>query len=211
MPIINIKYISNQVTLGVWKIEENVDSLEKMVYLSKAEIAEYNRIQNIKRKKEWLSARATLNTISKALNFKYKGTLKDENKKPSLLGLPWHISLAHSFPYATALLNTATPCGIDIEKAKPALFHIYKRFLNEKELKRIPKDPLYLCSAWAAKEVLFKIYGRKSLSFKYNMELSPYELFKEGQIQGTIRREKETEKFLLQYFQLEEFIVCYST
>lgn len=210
MPIVNIKHISDHVTYGMWKIKENVDFLHRKAYLSSYEQAEYVKIQNIKRKKEWLSARVTLSSICTSLNIKYNGIIKDESNKPHLIGVPWHISISHSFPYAAALINTTGPCGIDIEMAKPSLFNISKRFLNEEELKQIPRDPMYLCSAWAAKEVLFKIYGRKSLSFKNNLFLSPYELKKEGQIQGHIKMEMGTEDYLLQYFQLDGFIVCYS-
>jgi len=211
MPIVNIKHISDHVTYGIWKIEENINFLRRKAYLSSYEQIEYKKIQNIKRKKEWLSARITMLSICEALDIKYKGTYKDENKKPHLIGVPWHISISHSFPYAAALINTSGPCGIDIEMAKPSLFHVSRRFLNEEELKQIPRSPMHLCSAWAAKEVLFKIYGRKNLSFKNNLLLSPYELKQEGQIQGHIKLEMETGGYLMSYFQIDGFIVCYST
>jgi phosphopantetheinyl transferase len=207
MPIVQIKHINEDAMYGLWKIGENVDFLLQHSYLSKQERNEFNRIQNVKRQKEWLSARIVLLTLCKELKIKYKGTYKNENNKPHLIGLPWHISISHSFPYASALLSTKRPCGIDIEKAKPALFHISKRFLNDLEMKFIPRDPKYLCAAWAAKEVLFKIYGRKNLSFKKNLLLSPFDI----KLQGHIKLDMGTGDFLLQYFLLNDFIVCHST
>jgi phosphopantetheinyl transferase len=158
-----------------------------------------------------LSARATLLSLSKALNLKYQGTSKDDNGKPHIIGVPWHISISHSFPYAAALLNTKEPCGIDIEKPKPALFHVSSRFLNKKELEHIPRDPIHLCAAWAAKEVLFKLHGREKLSFKQNLFLSPYKIKGNGQIQGHIKLGMGTGDYLINYIQLDDFIICHST
>ncbi len=211
MPIVKIKHINDNVTFGMWKIEEKEDYLQKHVRLSKQERAEYKRIQNVKRKKEWLSARAALLEVCKSLKIKYKGTVKDENNKPHLKGLPWHISISHSFPYAIALINKNEPCGVDIEKAKPALFHVSKRFLNDRELNDIPRNPGNLCAAWAAKEVLFKIYGRQKISFKENLLLSPFDLKPQGNIIGQIKLEMGTRDYILEYFQLEDFVVIYST
>jgi phosphopantetheinyl transferase len=211
MPIVKIKHINDNVTFGMWKIEEKEDYLQQHVYLSKQERAEYKKIQHVKRKKEWLSARAVLLEVCKSLKIKYKGTVKDENNKPHLKGLPWHISISHSFPYAIALINKKEPCGVDIEKAKPALFHVSKRFLSDRELHEIPRNPGNLCAAWAAKEVLFKIYGRQKVSFKENLLLSPFDLKPAGNIIGHIKLDMGTRDYILEYFRLEDFVVIYST
>jgi phosphopantetheinyl transferase len=210
MPIVKIKHINDDVTFGMWKIEENEDYLQHHVRLSKQERGEFKKIQHVKRKKEWLSARATLLEVCKSLKIKFEGTVKDENSKPHLKGLPWHISISHSFPYACALINRKEPCGIDIEKAKPALFHVSKRFLNEQELHDIPRNPSNLCAAWAAKEVLFKIYGRQKLSFKENLLLTPFDLKPQGNIIGQLKLEMGKRDYILEYFQLDEFVVMYS-
>jgi 4'-phosphopantetheinyl transferase len=211
MPIINIKHINDHITCGIWEIVEDVAPLRREVCLSDTESIEYEKIQNIKRRKEWLSARHALMAICRKLKLDYKGTDKDDHKKPHLVGLSGYISLSHSFPYATALLNTQDPCGIDIEQAKAAFTHVSSRFLNEEEQNRISGDPLYLCSAWAAKEVLFKLHGKRSLSFRNNLSLSPYSLQHEGQIDGHIKLDTGIKNYLLQYFQLDGYIVCYST
>ena len=194
----------------MWKIDENEDYLQHHVHLSKQERAEFRKILHVKRKKEWLSARAALLEVCKSLKIKFKGTVKDENSKPHLKGLPSHISISHSFPYAAALINKKEPCGIDIEKAKPSLFHVSKRFLNDKELNEIPRNPGNLCAAWAAKEVLFKIYGRQKISFKDNLLLSPFDLKPQGNIIGHIKLEMGTRDYILEYFQLDDFVIIYS-
>jgi phosphopantetheinyl transferase len=210
MPLLRIEHINDHVSYGLWKIEENADFLLKNVFLSKEEKIEYKRIQHVKRKKEWLSARATLLSLCKELDIKCKGTVKDDNNKPHLIGVPSHISISHSFPYALVLLNKKAPCGIDIEKAKPAFFHVSSKFLNETEIKQIPRDPQHLCAAWAAKEVLYKLHGRGKISFKNNLFLSPYELKDAGEIEGHIKLDMGTGNYLIKYFQLDDFIICYS-
>ena len=109
------------------------------------------------------------------------------------------------------MINKNEPCGVDIEKAKPALFQVSKRFLNDRELNEIPRNPGNLCAAWAAKEVLFKIYGRQKISFKENLLLSPFDLKPQGNNIGQIKLEMGTRDYILEYFQLEDFVVIYST
>lgn len=211
MPVSQIKRISDEVVFGLWKIMENVDSLAHQVLLSNQEQEEYNRIRHVKRIKEWLSARVLLKILCDELSLPYKGTFKDEFNKPHLIGLPWNISISHSFPYAIAMIHHSKSCGVDIEKAKPALFHISNRYLNEAELEYIHRDPQSLCAAWTAKEVLYKIYGRKHLSFKKNLLISPFKIQPEGHINGQIRLDMGTGDFDLHYFLLDNYVVCYST
>jgi phosphopantetheinyl transferase len=211
MPILEIKHINKNVSIGLWRIEENADTLLECTSLSQEERVEFDNIQNVKRKKEWLGARAILFSLCKEMNMKYQGTFKDEHQKPHLIDIPWYISISHSFPYACSMIHKTKPCGIDIERAKPSLFHISKRFLNNEELKTIPRDPLYLCAAWAAKEVLLKIQGRKSLSFKKNLRLTPYNLKQDGRIRGHIKLDKDQSSHILHYFQLNDFIICHSS
>jgi len=210
MPVFQVRHISEHLSFCIWKIEENADLLKQKVRLSKQEREELKNIQHVKRIKEWLGARAALREISQAMKITFKGTVKDEHKKPHLVGLPYHMSLSHSFPYAAAMVNKQAPCGIDIEKPKPALFHVSNRFLSDKELVDIGRNPGHLCAAWAAKEVLLKIYGRKKLSFKNNIRLSPFELKPHGNIVGHIDLEMGTGTYTLEYFQVEDFVICYS-
>ncbi|MFC2125132.1 4'-phosphopantetheinyl transferase family protein [Bacteroidota bacterium] len=212
MPVVKIENISDDSCWGLWKIEETPESLMDLSFLSNEEIEELSRISNLKRKKEWLGARALLKyVINKHLSWDYRGTFKDENNKPFLHNHSAHISIAHSFPYAVALLNRNSACGIDIEKPKPALFHVAPKFLNTYEFKNIKHMPENLCLTWAAKEVLYKLHGKQKLSFKENLHIDPESLnSKKGLINAEIELSETCTKYSLVYEIMESYVICYS-
>ena len=67
MPIVQIKHVNNNVIYGLWKIEENVEFLLQHTFLSKYEQAEYEIIQNIKRKKEKINNSFFIQIVKKKL------------------------------------------------------------------------------------------------------------------------------------------------
>ena len=210
MPVVKIENISEDCTLGLWKITENTDALYQESVLSENEILEYEKISNLKRKKEWLAVRVLLKTVMKSLNIPYKGTIKDDASKPFLVHNGFHISLAHSFPYAGVIVNRMNPCGIDIEKPKPALYFIASKFLSDKECEYVAKKPMDLCLAWAAKEVMFKLCGKKNLSFRDHLLIEPYECQARGKVEVHINHENRNGRVPLEYELVEETLICYS-
>ena len=212
MPVVKIEDINKDSCWGLWKIEETTDALQNLSFLSKEELNELNQITNLRRKKEWLGARALLkHIIDKYLVMEYHGTYKDEHNKPFLHNHSAHISIAHCFPYATTLVNRNHPCGIDIETPKPALFHVAPKFLNTEELKNIKYKPKDLCLAWTAKEVLYKLHGKQKLSFRENLHIVPKSpKSKKGQITAEIELSETTNRYTLVYEILENYMICYS-
>jgi len=210
MPIVKIENISQESILGIWKITENADVLLQEAILSEEELNELSRITNFRRKKEWLSARIILKSLMKSIGVPYEGTYKNEFSKPYLIRNGFHISIAHSFPLAGAMIHKSKPCGMDIEMPKPSLFYIAPKFLNNREDEWIIRKPMDLCLAWAAKEVMYKLCGKKDLSFRENLTLEPYECRSKGEIHVEVNDEGERERVALEYEQIDEMMVCYS-
>lgn len=210
MPIVKIENISEECVWGLWKIVENSEVLSREAILSDQEQAELAAISNPKRRKEWLAARVLLKNIMEYIKVPYEGTRKDEFRKPYLIRNGFHISIAHSFPFAGAIVNRMNPCGIDIEKPKPALYFIAPKFLSEKESSYVARKPMDLCLAWAAKEVLYKLYGRKDLSFRDHLLIQPYECGSKGKIRVSVNLNDRIDLVPVEYEQLEETMICYS-
>lgn len=210
MPVIKIEHISEDSVWGLWKIEEDQETLLRNAVLSGEEVSEMDRIANPRRKTEWLASRVMLKTIMDSLGIPYRGLRKNEASKPYLVNDGFHISLAHSFPIAGAMVNRNSPCGIDIEKPKPALFTIATKFLSDEEWNTIPKRLPELCLAWAVKEVLYKLYGDKRISFRENLVLHPFIYSPKGRIRACIRRMGESKSVNLGYEQAGDMMVCYS-
>jgi phosphopantetheinyl transferase len=210
MPIIKIEQVNPDIYLGIWKIEESIETLFREACLSEGEISEYEKYSHPKRQKEWLGARNVLNILLNHFGYDYYGLSKGKLNKPVLRNNTIHVSLAHSYPYAVALIHRSLPCGIDIEKAKPALMQVKNRFLNEKELLFIRNHLESLCLAWAAKESLYKLYGEMGLSFRNNMFLEPFEPGEEGEIRADVVVNNQRYSHLLAYRSVDGFYICFS-
>ncbi|MBS0000121.1 MAG: 4'-phosphopantetheinyl transferase superfamily protein [Cyclobacteriaceae bacterium] len=211
MPIIKIEHVNPDICWGIWKIDESIEILYQEACLSEKEFSEYEKYTHPKRKKEWLGARNILNVLLDHCGYDYFGLIKDKFNKPILKNNTVHISLAHSFPYAVALIHRNDPCGIDIEKAKPALNQVAYRFLNEHELLFIDQRLESLCLAWTAKEALYKMYGEIGLSFKNNIFLEPFEPENEGEIRAGVVVNNRRNTHMLEYRQVDGFYICFSS
>lgn len=210
MPIKKIEAIEEQAIWGLWKIDEDINFLASNTLLSNAETIELGKIHLDKRISEWLGARLVLKQLHDHLKLPYSGTVKDENNKPFLVKSSNHISMAHCYPYAAAMIHFNHSCGIDIETPKPVLIKLAAKFLSDEELKYIPQEPNPLCTAWTAKEVLYKVFGKRNISFKNNLKLNPFTFNSTGQIEGIIHKDNFIRTYLLKYQQLGDHVICLS-
>ncbi len=156
MPILLSKPINPKSTYAVWHIKETNSQLEEL----HEEVAP-EALMN--KQAEWLVTRILTKHLCDIHHQKYKGIEKNKEGKPRLIGSKIHISITHSWPMAAVLINEMEPCGIDLELPREKLRLVSPRFVNNGE----KEDDLdKLCQIWAAKEVVYKIYGRKKLSLK---------------------------------------------
>jgi 4'-phosphopantetheinyl transferase len=68
------------------------------------------------KQRERLAARCCVRELVVQTGKTYEGIVKDDHDKPHLIGLKYHISISHSFPYAAAILHKKLRVGIDVEK-----------------------------------------------------------------------------------------------
>jgi 4'-phosphopantetheinyl transferase len=209
MPLIQIKDIDGHASWALWKITENLDELS-LLKLCDKEKTELELIHNPKKRLEWLAARNALRKIFGDNNIEIKSVLKDGYGKPFLYGAEHQISLAHSFPYAVALFNRTKPAGIDIEKVQEKILKIGKKFLNDQEKEIAGTNLTKMTIIWCAKEALYKLYGRKKITFKENLFIGPFTLQEEGEFKGVIQIEETSIEYHLHYLLLDDFVVCFT-
>jgi phosphopantetheinyl transferase len=210
MPIIHLEHTHKDLSWCIWKIEESVDTLLQTAHLSDQEFIEFQRYHHIKRKEEWLGARNAISSLLRQKGYDYSGIEKDEYDKPWVHKGSCHISLAHSYPLAVAMVHENQPCGIDIEKIKPSLTRVSSRFLNEHEISSINQNVEGLCIAWTAKESLYKLYGKIPLSFKNQMFLHPFPVNHEGEVRATVSFGGIQKEHRLIYRRIEDYYICFN-
>ena len=117
----------------------------------------------------------------------------------------FQISLSHSFPVASAMIHTEKPCGLDVEWPREKMTRIQDKFLHEEE-SHYQNNQTALCIIWAAKEAIYKRYGKRNLSFKNNIIID----LKERNILGRIEKENFKEQVPLALEKVNQYFLVYS-
>ena len=146
---------------------------------------DFETISHPQKKREWLASRILIKILVEQFGFDYEGTHKDEHGKAFLVNNDSHISITHTFDYVAAVLNPWAPVGIDMEKADPKLQRTSTKYLSEPEFEHAENELSTLCMYWCAKEAIYKLYGKKKISFKNSIYINPFHNF-QTLIQGEL-------------------------
>jgi len=186
MPAIKLEKINNNSFWCLWEIKESIEQMLRNTILSEAGRVEMEAIHHPTKQLESLASRRCIQEISNHIGMEYKGMYKDEFDKPHLIDKKFYISISHSYPYAVGILHKRLPVGIDIEKPQEKLLRISKRFLTDNEWIYAGDDINKLCVYWTGKEAIYKLNGRKGLSFKQNILIHPFQLRKRDVIKSEL-------------------------
>ncbi len=204
MPPINIE-VSAKRSWGLWKIEEPEELLRQWgIPLPPQEI------KHPEKRLEYLAVRALIKKLLQEWGVDYKGLTKNEHGKPFLKNSNYHVSLSHSFPYVTAILDKEKNVGIDLEHSRDKLLSIAPRMLHDTELTNAAADVTKLCVYWCAKEAMLKVYGKKDLIFAKNLLVEPFILEEKGNFVGRIIVDNLETTIPLHYRLFKGFAIVYS-
>ena len=195
---------------GIWKIEENWESLLCNLERPEACFPLLNRYKSEGRKSEWLAVRVLLKALTGSeLAISYR-----DNGAPFLPDSSLHISISHTKGFAAVLISPKKPAGIDIEYRSERIHRIKSRFLCEDEFKLLGLNPatddLIVC--WCAKETAFKMIEQKTADMQNDIQIIEFKnSFKNNEI--IIVKEKITPQssvFQIEYTITPDFIVTRS-
>ncbi|MBU2912726.1 4'-phosphopantetheinyl transferase family protein [Reichenbachiella agariperforans] len=196
--------ISDHIMLGIWEINESTEALVAGFDAKEMEaIAHYHPIK----KAEHIASRQLIESMCRDMDIPFHGICKDSHGKPHLIDSTHHISISHSYPKITALINLDEPCGIDLERPREQLQRTKHKFLNPSELKACGDDLHKLCIYWCTKESIYKMHGRKNLSFAQNIEINR---IKDQQIHCRINKEGLVKEFVLNMQKEDDYILTYN-
>lgn len=208
MGCITKHFLNEYSILGVWKIEEDLDSLLELVELDIEEKKRYKGFKSNSRKLEFLSVRALLSElIGKEAKIVY-----NKNNKPFLKDGSRFISISHSYKLTAILLSTNEKVGIDLEYMSSNIATLAFKFLNRKErISKAADDRKYhMYVHWCAKEALYKICDKEGISIKNNITISPFKLSDSGEIRGKVHTEKINESFDLYYSRYNNYAIVWT-
>jgi len=179
MPLVHSEKIEENSTLLLWSLTESEQELRE----SLGSAYNFNDLESIshpQKIREWLASRLLIKTLAEQTGRFYEGTHKDKHGKAFLVNNDSHISITHTADYVAAVINPLSPVGIDMEKMSEKLQRTSRKFLSESEQVHAGDDMSALCIYWCAKEAVYKLYGKKKISFKESILI---ERFSPGAIQ----------------------------
>jgi phosphopantetheine--protein transferase-like protein len=209
MAIAYHKKLDKDTEFAIWKIEESPEDLCAQLQLSADENKVLESLSNGRRNLHWLSTRVLLRQL---LNTnEYIDCQVDEHGKPYLPNSPYHISFSHSFDYAAVMISKNQPVGIDIEIIKNKIERVAGKFLMPSEIDFIQKEHaiehLYIC--WCAKEAIYKLQGKRNVSFKDHIRLNPFSYSPKGAFSANLITEQECKSFDVQFEKFENYMIGY--
>ena len=196
MPLKSKLVIDEDKTLIIWEMTEDYTFFEPSVTFSKSMADIYGKISHPNRKKEWLTSKYIIQSITDC----DKG-LEYVGGKLMVVGSDIEVSITHNSRYCCVLLSK-TRCGIDIEKIDRDFDRVASRYLSDDELEFINNQKLK-CVAWCAKEAIYKMVSKTSINFKTDFII---ESISENEV--GMRYNKVLYK--LGYFQHDDCIICYT-
>lgn len=206
MPLVFCELIENQCHLALWEVTESHSYFFELLPLDESTAEELDAIQHPQKQLEWLASRYLIEIVTKQAQIEHSGVAKDEFGKPFLENANVEISLSHTTKYVAVALHPSKPVGIDLEKPSFKLLKVAARYCTDSELNHAGGDLQKLCIYWSGKEALYKLYGRKRLTFKENLQIEPFEIQDET-INGIISLEESTTHYLLRIRWIEGYLL----
>jgi 4'-phosphopantetheinyl transferase len=205
MALVLKENLLNYAEYAVWKIEEEPEFYRAGLILSEWESNYLNNITHPKRQLTWLASRYLLKQLIDTDVF--VELLFDEHGKPFVKNFDIFVSLSHSNEHAAAIVSKQYEVGIDVETPNRNIEIIKNKFLSEVEIKNIGDKQVQeqLLIYWSAKEVIYKIYGKRKLEFKDDMYVKPFLLKQRGDLDGMLMKNGYIADYHLHYILNNQF------
>ena len=184
MPLVHSGKVDANSMLLLWSLTESESELRSSLG-STYNFIDLETISHPQKIREWLASRLLVKTLAEESGIFYEGTHKDEHGKAFLVNNDSHISLTHTADYVAAVLNLQSSVGIDMERKSEKLLRTARKFLSDHEYEKAGNDMATLCVYWCAKEALYKLYGKKKVSFKDSIRIKPFSIT-DSEIAGTL-------------------------
>lgn len=141
-------------------------------HLSATELERFFQFKHLKRKQEFVATRLLKHAIFGFSHIHYNS-----------VGAPYiheagFISISHGSNLVGISVNESHATGLDLELIRDKAQRIHSKFLNSSEKLHFDSESNWeMTACWSAKEVLYKLAGRKEIDFKKELLLSKHDSF----------------------------------
>lgn len=204
MPLVKTIDLEKNGHIWLWKIDETLDELSD-IYLNTKSQERLDSMKSLSHQKGFLAVRQLLKIAG----------YSDRNLSYTPLGKPLlsdkkHISISHSFEYATLIISDKI-VGIDIEKNRDKIKKIASRFIGTESLECTEQEAQIreLTRIWAAKESLFKTHIGGQILFKDHLFVTNVPLDKNTTSARLIKDSLE-ESYEVHFLDLTTYTLAYA-
>jgi phosphopantetheinyl transferase len=160
MPFYTSLQVQPNTTAYFWKIDEDFDTLFRLVALKDVSLARLEQMKSQSHQKGFLAVRMLLQHLGYSdFDLHY-----DEFGKPHINNK--YISISHSHQFSCIAISD-TNIGIDLEILKEKTLNIASRYMNVNHLENLPENEQLIKATivWGIKESVFKIKNQVGISF----------------------------------------------
>ena len=186
MPFYQKITIEETCFVAIWQLTESVEALLEQINFKVLQFypEKWAALQHPQKKRQWLAVLCLLQQLFQSSENDNKTAdplLKyHPSGKPYLPQFPQHqISISHTSKWVVVAVNTqGGPIGVDVELISPKALNIAPRFCSHYELRLIREvepsrlQATYATIFWTCKEAMYKLVGRKGLSFSENIRIT---------------------------------------
>ena len=201
-------YRKDNLTVGVWKVDETVGQLRSMFHHFSIYEEGFSRFTSEKRQQEWLAVRVLL----KELCGEEKEIVYHPSGKPYLKDGSAFISFSHTHGYVSVALHPYAEVGVDIEQYGTRVQRVASRFIREDERVSVEAgDEVYaMLLHWSAKETLFKLLDNEAVDFINHLHVLPFRPEQSGTFEACEYRSGRNQKFLVHYDTHPDYVLTFS-
>lgn len=207
MPLILKEKYKDDCELGIWEIKESYDELFEEVHLFPGEAKRLNDFRSEARKLEFLSVRVLLKSLIQTC-----GPIQyNQNNKPFLAHSQYNLSISHSQNITAIMISKTKKIGIDLEYMSHKIIKVQHKFINDHEYitSNEAQKSYHMYIHWCAKEALYKLCDKQDINFRQNLTIEPFEPQAYGIITGWVDNKFWHDKFELNYFTINNYVVVY--
>jgi len=190
------------INLFLWKLSETEIELNNHIDLSLSSISKLDLIKSSSQRKQFLGVQNLL----KLHNVNNGSLFYDKNGKPHLSNNKF-ISISHSFEYCGVIVSDVK-VGLDIEKFRPKILNISKKFISESDWNLIKLSSVEnVTKVWTIKEAVFKAFGHKAIDFKKNIIITSINK-KFNKASVSISNNQITENYNIEIYNFSQYLCC---
>ena len=206
MPLYKRITVNPHTKVLIWKIQESFEDLSRGICLTPHCAARVDNTSSDIHRRGFMSVRHLLAEEGYA----DQDLVYDENGKPHLRDGK-HISITHSFEFSGIIISDEE-VGIDIEMQREKILKIANKFTPIEEYRTLANSAALirkLTIVWGAKEAIYKLYAKRSVSFLQHININDFD-FEAGETTGKVFFNNITSSYRLWFLEFEGFTCVYA-